>query len=29
LDDTIAAVGNMDSLPKDIMREIQRIWEAG
>ena len=29
LDDTIAAVGNMDSLPKDIMGEIQRIWAAG
>jgi len=28
LDGTVAAVGNMDSLPKEIMGEIQQIWAA-
>jgi L-glyceraldehyde 3-phosphate reductase len=28
LDDTIAAVGNMDSLPKDVIGAIQQIWTA-
>ncbi len=29
LDDTVMASGNMDSLPKDILTEIQQIWAAG
>jgi aryl-alcohol dehydrogenase-like predicted oxidoreductase len=29
LDETIAAVAEMDTLPKEIMGEIQQIWAAG
>ena len=29
LDEIVAAAGNLESLPKDLMDEIQQIWAAG